>query len=95
MSDDWRPSHFKPRGGWRALLPDWRVLLAVLAGAAALAVKVIVFDGWGPDTSFNLMKIGVTIVAAACVAPHLLTRKPPPRPGHFPVDNTDHHDETR
>ena len=95
MSDDWRPSHYKPRGGWRAMLPGWRVLLAILAGGTAVAVKVVAFDGWGPDTSFNLMKIGVAIVAVACVAPHLLTNRPPPRPGHFSVDDDDHHKDIR
>ena len=89
MADEWRPSNYKMRGGWRALLPGWRVALAALVGAGAIGAKMIWFDGWSGDLSFNLMKIGVAIVAAAIVAPHLFSGKPPPRPGEFPTQRND------
>ena len=97
MNDDWRPSQYKPRGGWRAMLPDWRVGLAALVFAGVVAVKVIVFDGWRGDVSFNVTKIAVVIVAMACVTPHLFSGKAPP--GQFPTERDDrnverHDDET-
>ena len=88
MNDDWKPSQYKPRGGWRAMLPGWRVVLAALAFAGVVVVKVIVFDGWRGDVSFNVMKIAVVIIAMACVAPHLFSGKPPP--GRFPTERDDH-----
>ena len=45
--------------------------------------------GWRGDLSFNLMKVGVAIVAMAIVAPHLFSGKPPPRPGEFPTERSD------
>ena len=81
MSDDWRPSHHKPRGGLRALLPDWRVLRTILIRSAVIAVACIVVHGWDRDISFNLMKIGAAIAAVACVAPRMLTGRAPSRPG--------------
>ena len=87
MNDDWKPSHYKPRGGWRAMLPGWRMVLVALAGAGAIAVKMVVFDGWRGELSFNVMKIAVAIVAMACVAPHLFSGRPPP--GRFPTERKD------
>jgi hypothetical protein len=89
MADDWRPSNYKPRGGWRAMLPGWRVVLAVLVACGAIAVKVIVVDGWRGDLSFNLMKILAVIVAMALVAPRLFSGKPAPKPGEFPTERND------
>ncbi len=89
MTDDWRPSNYKPRGGWRATLPGWRVVLAALVACGAIAVKMIVLDGWRGDVSFNLMKIIAAIVAMALVAPHLFSGKPPPEPGQFPTERSD------
>ncbi len=89
MADDWRPSNYRPRGGWRALLPGWRVPLAAVVAGGAIAVKLVVFDGWRGDVSFNLMKVGVAIVAMAIIAPHLFSAKPPPRPGEFPTERSD------
>ena len=89
MADDWRPSNYKPRGGWRAMLPGWRVVLAALVACGAIALKMIVYDGWRGDVSFNLMKGFVAIVAMALVAPHLFSGKPPPKPGEFPTERGD------
>ena len=89
MADDWHPSNYKPRGGWRAMLPGWRIVLAALVGAGVIAAKMIAFDGWRGDLSFNVMKIVAAIVAMAFVAPHLFSGKPPPKPGEFPTERND------
>jgi len=89
MANDWRPSDYKPRGGWRAMLPGWRVWLVALAAAGFIGVRMVALNGWNGDTSFNLMKIGVAIVAAACVAPQLFSGKAPPRPGEFPTERNE------
>ena len=89
MNDDWRPSQYKPRGGWRAMLPGWRVVLVALGGGGFIAVKAIALGGLDRDLSFTLMKIVAAIVAFACVAPHLFSGRPPPRPGHFPIERRD------
>ena len=89
MADDWRPSQYKPRGGWRAMLPNWRVVLAAGVGAGAIAGHMILHDGWDRDVSFNLMKIVAAIVAMAFVAPHLFSGKPPPKLGQFPTERSD------
>ena len=90
MADDWRPSQYKPRGGLRAMLPDWRVVLAALVAAGAIGAKMFFYDDGRHDFSFNLMKGLAAVVAMACVAPHLFSGKPPPKPGEFP---TEPHDE--
>ena len=91
MATDWKPSDHKPRGGWRAMLPGWRVVLVALAAAGVLAARMIAHDGWQADdgVSFNLMKIVAALVAMACVAPSLFSGKQPPGPGQFPTERRD------
>jgi hypothetical protein len=89
MSSDWKPSNHRPAGVWRGLVPGRRTLRAALAGAGSLAVLTVAFNGWSSDLSFNLMNIGAAILAAACVAPHLFSAKPAPRPGRFPTGRVD------
>ena len=97
MNDDWKPSQYKPRGGWRATLPGGRMLVAVPWFAGVVAVKLIVHDQWSRDLSFDVMMVSVVVVAMACVAPHRIFGKPSPDP--FPTERRDddvqrHDDET-
>ncbi len=69
MSDDWRPSRYKPRGGLRALLPGGRELLAILGLVASAAVPFFAVTGWDRDLSFDLMKLGALTVVVVFVMP--------------------------
>jgi hypothetical protein len=94
VADDWRPSQYKPRGGWRAMLPDWRVALTALAVAAAIATKFFFYDSSSHDVSFKLMTGLVAVGAMACVAPHRFSAKPSPKPGQFPTERNDERTRT-
>ena len=91
MNDDWRPSNYKPRGGWRAMLPGWRVVLVALVAAGVFVARMLAHDVWesGEGVSFNVMKIVAGLVAMACVAPSLFSGKRPPGPGQFPTERRD------
>jgi hypothetical protein len=91
MAGEWKPSDYKPRGGWRAMLPGWPALLAALGFVGVMALKVVFLDHDASQAqlSFVLMKIFAAVVAMACVAPHLFSGKAPPAPGSFPTDKHD------
>ena len=89
MSNDWRPSHYKPRGGWRASLPRLGVVLVALVAAACLGFRMFFLAGSGEELSFKVMVAIVGVIAMACVAPQNFGSGRPRKPGEFPTERND------
>ena len=89
MADDWHPSHYKPRGGWRASLPRLSAVLVALVVAAYVGFRMFFLARSGEELSFKLMLAVVGIIGMACVAPQNFGSAKPRRPGEFPTERND------
>ncbi len=76
MTDDWKPADYKPRGGWRAMLPSGPALLALLVSIAAIAGLWIFEQGTDGNWTFTAAKVLAVVIALACVAPQRLRGNP-------------------
>ncbi len=81
MTDDSRPSTWRPRSDRRRL---WIVLALAAAGGAAWWAATR-WSGWSGEIPFAWAKIVCGVAVAALVAPGVLAGRPAPRPGEFPT----------